>query len=296
MRILNYLKNNPNIRDSLLLHLVVLLIFSFGVGFSINKSATLSAPIIVDLSEIKIAEKTNLPVKTVKKKKEEPKQKKQHAKPKPIKKPEPKPVVPKPKTEPKKASDTALVAKKKTETKPKEKAKTEPKPKTEPAKKANDLSSLLASVEKLEKENPKPQASAVDKLTEGLVAKGTTNNAKGNPDLALTIGQKDAIASKLRECWNIDAGAKGVLDMTVGIKTKLDRDGKVADVEIEDNSRYSSDKIFRAIADSARRAVYVCDKKGDESPFKILSKYYPNEYNMWKELYLQFNPLDGGIF
>ena len=50
---------------------------------------------------------------------------------------------------------------------------------------------------------------------------------------------------------------------------------------------------FQTIAESARRALYVCDGKGTDSPFRILSEKYADHYGDWKEIFLRFNPLQG---
>ncbi len=306
------LKNNKNLNYSLLLHLAVIIVFGFGLGISIGDKTDVAPPIIVDLSLVEIAPKTNLPAKIVK---NSEKQKPSYAKPKPKLKEKPK-TTPKPEIKPikiekaknSKKSDIAItektLSKKKAEKKETVKKTPPPLPpklQTEDKQKTkakNDLNSLLASVEKMKptQSSPPSSSSKVDKMAEKIAKHTIAGGIGGNSELPLAISEKDAIASKLRACWNIDAGAKGVLDIKIGIRATLNKNGEVNDVQIIDKSRYNSDKVFRALADSARRAVYVCDKKENASPFKILSKNYPNQYNLWQDLYLQFNPLDGGIF
>lgn len=278
------------------------------------------APIIVDLSKLKIAEMTNLPPKAkkgdedkaassikrkieekytkeepkenpkVEEKKEEPKKEEptpvkdeeakpikqdflvapQPSKPKaPVKKVEPKPQPPKP--EPKK--DTP----KKNETK-----------KEEPQL-ANPLKSLLASVDALEKEEGPTSQVATIKDVEGVQNMGIEGGSSGSYFSELSISEIDAIAGRLRACWNLDPGAQGIKDMIIEIRAYLNQDGSVRDVKILDAGRYSSDKAFRSVADSARRAVYVC------APYTIFAKQYPEKYDMWKTMMLRFNPLDGNI-
>ena len=53
---------------------------------------------------------------------------------------------------------------------------------------------------------------------------------------------------------------------------------------------------FKSLSESARRAVFICDKKGDDSPFKILADNYADHYKDWKELHLNFNPMDANVF
>lgn len=105
----------------------------------------------------------------------------------------------------------------------------------------------------------------------------------------LTISEMDALAGRLRACWNLDPGAMGIEDMIVEIRAQLNQDGTVRKVDILDSSRYGSDNHFRSVADSARRAVYICQ------PYSILADKYPEKYDMWKTLLLRFNPMDASI-
>lgn len=88
---------------------------------------------------------------------------------------------------------------------------------------------------------------------------------------------------------------RGAQDMLIEIRVFLNREGTVKDVKILNKSRYNKDTAFRSVAESARRAVYICDKKNEESPFKIFPKNYEQSYDMWKTLLLRFNPFDGGV-
>ena len=64
---------------------------------------------------------------------------------------------------------------------------------------------------------------------------------------------------------------------------------KLKKVDILDSSRYNSDTHFRSVADSAKRAVYVC------GPYKIFANKYADKYDMWKTMLLRFNPFDASI-
>lgn len=88
---------------------------------------------------------------------------------------------------------------------------------------------------------------------------------------------------------NLDPGAMGIEDMIVEIRAQLNQDGTVRKVDILDSFRYGSDNHFRSVADSARRAVYICQ------PYSILADKYPEKYDMWKTLLLRFNPMDASI-
>ena len=105
----------------------------------------------------------------------------------------------------------------------------------------------------------------------------------------LSISEIDAIAGRLRACWNLDPGAMGIKDMIIEIRAFLNKDGSVRKVDIINISRYNSDAHFRSVADSARRAVYIC------APYSIFADKYADKYDKWNTMLLRFNPLDGQI-
>ncbi len=305
------------VKKSLLLHLIVFLMMIVDLPLFWSNRATLNqVPIIVDLKDVKISEMTNLPPKAkfgkedqaasqVKRKveekytkdeapqeevkskakaqeettetKETPKPPKQDflvapqpKKPKvPVKKVAPKPA---PKPQPKKPQ-------------PKKEA---PKPKDDP-KLANPLKSLLASVDALEKETGNKSATATIKEGTDVANMGIEGGTGGSYFSELSISEIDAIAGRLRACWNLDSGAMGIKDMIIEVRVFLNKDGTVRDAKILDTSRYNSDKAFRSVAESARRAVYVCQ------PYSIFANRYADKYDMWKTMLLRFNPLDASI-
>ena len=81
----------------------------------------------------------------------------------------------------------------------------------------------------------------------------------------------------------------GIKDMIIEIRVFLNKDGTVRDVKILDTGRYNSDRSFRSVADSARRAVYVC------APYSIFANRYLDKYDLWKTMKLRFNPFDASI-
>ena len=305
------------VKKSLLLHLIVFLMMIVDLPLFWSNRATLNqVPIIVDLKDVKISEMTNLPPKAkfgkedqaasqVKRKVEEKYTKdeapqeevKSKAKaqeettetketPKPPKQdflvaPQPKkPKVPVKKVAPKPAP-------KPQPKKPQPKKET-PKPKDEP-KLANPLKSLLASVDALEKETGNKSATATIKEGTDVANMGIEGGTGGSYFSELSISEIDAIAGRLRACWNLDPGAMGIKDMIIEVRVFLNKDGTVRDAKILDTSRYNSDKAFRSVAESARRAVYVCQ------PYSMFANRYADKYDMWKTMLLRFNPLDASI-
>ena len=179
------------------------------------------------------------------------------------------------------------------------KSEPKPTPKTEPVKeqpkkkKSNGLKSLLASVEDIKK-NARPSTRVQDIQDIGQeVQDGIDGGTEGSLMQPLTISEKDLIANKLRSCWNVDAGLNGIENMIVEVRAYVNRDGTIRDVKIL-NMR--SDDAFRSVAESARRAIYICADLKEESPFKMLAEKRGDNYQGWKEIFVRFNPMDGGVY
>ena len=308
---------------SLALHFVVFLLIMVDIPlFWHNKTTLNQVPIIVDLNNVKISEMTNLPPKAkmgkedkaaskVKRKiennytKEEPKKddKRPTAK-EPEEETAPEEAAP---TEPEKDYLVAPQPKKpkapkKKPTPPVPAAKPKPKPKPKPEVKkeqkqpekgkpqlANPLKSLLASVDALEKEVGNTNQEATIKEGTEVNNMGIEGGTGGSYFSELSISEIDAIAGRLRACWNLDPGAMGIKDMIIEIRAFLNKDGSVRKVDIINTSRYNSDAHFRSVADSARRAVYIC------APYSIFADKYADKYDKWNTMLLRFNPLDGQI-
>ena len=145
----------------------------------------------------------------------------------------------------------------------------------------------MASVEKVRQDTPAPQPE------QPTTNEALDNGTEGRMDKLLTISDRDFIASKLRDCWNIDGGAQDIDEIVVELRVLVNKDGSIRDVTIMNKMNLPA---FKPLAESARRAVYICAKKGDESPFKILADNYADHYNDWKEMYLNFNPMDANVF
>ncbi|MBQ8662131.1 MAG: hypothetical protein IJ482_07400 [Alphaproteobacteria bacterium] len=313
---------NTPLKKSIALHIAAFLLCVIDLPlFWNNRTTPGQVPIIVDLKDVKISEMTNLPPKakfgdedreaSMVKRKIEKKYTKEEPKEEPKPEPEPEKQVQKkepeaePAAEPKPIKNDFLEAPKpaaKPNIKPqprKPKAapqpkKPEPKKKAEPKKDtskpelANPLKSLLASVDALEKEGNADTTATIKEGTD-VNNTGIEGGIGGSYFSELSISEIDAIAGRLRACWNLDPGAMGIEDMVVEIRAQLNQDGSVRRVDIADTSRYNSDSHFRSVADSARRAVYIC------APYQILADKYAEKYDMWKVMRLRFNPLDSSV-
>ncbi len=208
--------------------------------------------------------------------------------PKPAKKPAPKPQPkPKPKPQPK-PQPTPQV------NKPEVK---KPAPKKQEVQKtvANPLKSLMDSVSSLEQQIGQETSPAVIKTGTEVVNMGIEGGTSGSYFSELTITETDAIAGHLRECWNFDPGGRGVEDMIIELNAVLNQNGTIRHVEIVDKSRYNSDSHFRSAAESAKRAIYLCQNKNGVNIYKVFAEKYADKYEEWSSITLRFNPMDASI-
>lgn len=94
----------------------------------------------------------------------------------------------------------------------------------------------------------------------------------------VTASELNALANQLISCWQIPIGAKNVNDMVVKVRIWANADRTVKRVEIEDKLRAASDPAFRALAESAKRAVL--------DPFCSPLDIPEEKYNVWKDQYI----------
>lgn len=314
---------NSALKKSIALHIVVFLLFIIDLPlFWSNKMTVSQVPIIVDLKDVKISEMTNLPPKakfgkedkaaSQKQRKIEENYTKDEPKEEPVEKPEPKKAKePEPaavqEEKPKEIKKDFLVAPqpkkpKAPVVKPEPKKEPKPKPKPEPKKPepkkvekkeepklANPLKSLLASVDQMKKEIGENETEATVKEGTQVQNMGVEGGTGGSYFNELSVSEMDALAGRLRACWNLDPGAMGIDNMIIEIRASLNQDGTVRRVDVLDTSRYNSDTFFRSVADSAKRAVFICQ------PYNILSEKYADKYDKWSTMLLKFNPLNKQI-
>jgi len=323
---------NKYLKQSIILHIAVFIAVWIDMPDFWHHDMTLGQnPIIVDLSQVRIDELTNLPTKaefaevdqkaTVTEHKEqytdvsetEPEPVKEEpqdepiednkedfvAPPEPEKKPEPKlEKKPEPKPTPKKPPVPSAKPKPKEEPKPEPK-KAEQKPQDTKKKeeerkvRSNALKSLLNEID-----NDK-NIDLGEKNQKATIKQGTQvnnmgiegGNSQGSYFSDLTISETDAIASLLRQNWNLDPGAMGIDGMRVEIRVKMKRDGSIEEIEFVDKNRYNTDPNYRSVAESARRAIIMT-----ENAFKqVFGQKYADKYDVWSTLRLYFDPLDKGV-
>ncbi len=204
--------------------------------------------------------------------------------------PEPKPPEPKPVPKPEAILPTPSPKPKPPETKPK------PEPKPQPPK-PDALSSILKNVAKL-KADPKPEAKKQPDKPAVKPSEPTptptppqtdpkpATSAPSAPLMAdkLSISEEDALRQQIRGCWNVPIGAKDIENITVEIYIQVNPDRTLKDAVVVDQGRLGRDSFFRAVAESALRAL----KNPRCSPLALP----PEKYQQWQEMIFNFNPKD----
>jgi hypothetical protein len=190
------------------------------------------------------------------------------AEPIPLPKPKPKPkppakakAKPKPKAEPKPRAKPA--------TRPKVTAKPRPKPKRE--RQQDDMMAALRTVEEIEKSAPR---------TDAPPRKDDTKNPVASLDTRLTISELDALKQQLYRCWNVPLGVRDPAGLVVLIRVTMRPDREVITTEILDRSGRMGEPYYRAMAESAVRAVRKC------SPLRLPV----GKYEQWKSFTFRFDP------
>ena len=97
----------------------------------------------------------------------------------------------------------------------------------------------------------KPQSLGIGVRGIGIESSGGTSGSTGDKSDSV------AIMEQITPRWIVPAGVKDAENIVVEIFVKLRDNGEVipASIKIVDSRRYESDYIFRAAADSARRAI-----------------------------------------
>ncbi|MGH7100426.1 MAG: TonB C-terminal domain-containing protein, partial [Stellaceae bacterium] len=100
----------------------------------------------------------------------------------------------------------------------------------------------------------------------------------------LTASEIDLIRQQIERCWNIPAGARADKSLVVEMRVSVDRDGDVRQAAVLDSGSTTSDPVFRAAAESARRALFNPECRPLRLP--------PDKYQYWKEFVMDFSPKD----
>ena len=190
--------------------------------------------------------------------------------PKPKRKPDAKPILSKPKPKPK---QLAASPKKKPGPRPKKKPKL-------PLDKEKQFLSVLKNLEKQKKLSKLGATKKEDKLAKRTEQKFRRSQFEQR---RIAAQLSEAIKRQVSPCWKIQAGAKNAANMEVAIWMRFNQDGSLSAVpRIQDRGRLGNDPFFRAVAESALRAL----RDPSCVPIKLPYKHY----DMWREIVLNFDP------
>jgi colicin import membrane protein len=187
--------------------------------------------------------------------------------------PEPKPPAqakPEPKTDPIAEALKKEEAKKKAEQKD-AKVPTPPKRPPQPKFNPKDIEQKLALLDKREGQRRAYTG-------ETLSATPTLGTATGSAP-RLSQNELDALRARLRDCWNLPAGAADARDLNIEVHILLKPDGSLqAEPRVLNRS---ANPFFQVAAESALRAVRTC------APFNFLPVA---KYEAWKDIEINFDP------
>ena len=303
---------------SIFFHAAIMAVGFAGLPALRNPPPTPEIPIVVEL--VDLGPITNLPTAR-ELKKEEPKQEppKVVETPKPPPPPPPKVKAPPPPPPPAPPREEVAAAPPPPKPKPAPKKEPKPEPKPEPKKEVkkaepktpvrlakakprrkppppDPFAGVLKTVERLKKQPPpdkkeeNKKAKTPEKKKDDFqqqIAKALSRRPTAHdPNRRISISERDALISAIRDqvtkCWSLPAGAMGAENMIIEINVAVNPDGRVREASIANSGRMFSDPFFRAMAESALRAV----KNPRCNPFKLPG----DRYEVWKDLTLVFNP------
>ncbi|MEE2970128.1 MAG: hypothetical protein VX741_08340 [Pseudomonadota bacterium] len=271
------------------LHVVVVALAYFGLPALFDSDPAPNQPVYVEVVTL-----ADQPVAKKSKPKPQPKPK---PKPKAKLKPPPPPPLPPEVTPPK--AEPVPVGKPKPKPKPKPKkivpkkpklAKLAPKPrrKPKPPKRADPLKSLLRDIQKQPKKDVVRKKPKTDKL-KNMLASVAPPPSRKQSSISPIDRRREAralaqlVMRQVTPCWSLPAGAKDAHTIRVGVRIFLHPDGTLSGPpKVEDQARMSRDVAFRAVAESALRAL----RNPRCTPLRLPVK----KYAAWREISFNFDP------
>ena len=128
----------------------------------------------------------------------------------------------------------------------------------------------------LDKRDPQRHAAAGEQLSPSPGLGKSHGNAS-----VLSQSEIDALRRRLAECWNPPVGASNAPNLKVVMRVLFKQDGSVANQPVLVAGTASA--FGPAMAESAKRAILTCQ------PFKMLR---PENYELWKDIEITFDPKD----
>lgn len=280
-----------NVILSILFHAAIIVIAFVGLP-ELKRDLDVERPIVVDI--LNVAPETNAPPPAPPKPEPKPEPAKTAPPPPAPPAPPPPPPPPKPSAEP---APAPLPAPKAEIAKQQPKEAQPPRPqlaKQKPPRKPpppDDMASVLKTLEDIKQRPQKPDDTAKKRTPPppeqsfdvAEIQKSLSQQPRRHdPTKALSISEIDLVRRQIAQCWNLPAGAKDAHKMTVEIKVTMNIDGTVREATLSNQLRMAADPFYRAMAESALRAVLNprCQ------PFKLP----PDRYEIWQTMELNFDP------
>ena len=260
------------------LHLTIFLFFYYGLPFSkIKDRKETTIPLIFE-EELKVSNKTNLKKYEKLDKPEKKKQINTTIENSP--KPKPKKIILEKKDKNTEKLPLKPIIKPKKKIKKTVEKNIEKKPFKRPTnkiKRKNRSSSSQAILRNLAEANVINQKKdIVNQIKESL--KNQNQNLNVTEEKKATATEIDILRNHVRQCWNAPYAANE-LNKIINLKIFTNPDGSVVNVQIIDVAFYKKDPVYRAAADSARRAVKDC------SPLPLPK----NKYDLFKIFTFNFD-------
>ncbi len=247
------------------LHLIIFLFAYYGLPFSKTKDPRESTIPLILNEELEVSNKTKLKKNEQTIKPQKKKQIKNEIKASP--KPKPKKIIPKSVDKNIEKLAARPIIKPKMKIKNKAEKKIKKKPLKRPVKKIKNKSrssSSQAILKNLAEANEiNKQKDIINKIKESLKNQNQVEIAEKKA----TASEIAILRNHVRQCWNAPYAANE-LKKIINLKIFTNQDGSVVNVEIMDVASYEKNPIYRAAADSARRAVKDC------SPLPLPKKKY----------------------
>ena len=199
--------------------------------------------------------------------------------PKPVAKPAPPEPTPKPTPKPK--------AKPKTKLKLLARKVVVPQPKRKPPPPLDQFQKLLKNLDQQKKREAHKRKRVKEPPIASVATPPPVPPAPRPPSpmeqrlLTATLSQE--VMRQVWPCWSIPIGAKNAQNIRVGVRIYLTPDGHLnGEPQVEDSKRMNSDLAFRAVAESALRAL----RNPRCSPIKLPLK----SFETWREISFNFDP------
>lgn len=194
--------------------------------------------------------------------------------------------LPKPVTKPEPKKEAVKI---KPEDKPKpktEEKKTEEKKQDKPKISEDAFAAAVKSVEEFKEKDDKKNDKDEEKVDFSKVEDFLSNakESQYKEGLPMSVNEKDAIRQQIMKNWTVPSGAKDIQNIVATLHLNVQPDGTVSKVEVVNQSKYNSDPSFRAMVDSAVRAVYR------SSPLQGLPADKYDVKDGWRELEINFDP------